>query len=502
MPNWLVPSLILSLLILLLAVWLQWRARSRAEQALQLQQQRHDSLYQQWEQLTSQQDTLRSEHRQQQQALSDARSDLATAEATLTATQEQLQQWRSRHDQLVQRLDQQQDAHQQQLEQLRDQHEQALTRLHQQLADQQAQLAQTHTQLSAEREQAQEKLALLHEARTALSDQFKAVASELLTHTGEQLTQHQQRSLASLIDPFKERLGEFKTRVEELHRLETGERARLSEQVHQLMQASANVSKEAHALTQALKSDSRTQGSWGELVLERLLEQAGLREGHEYTTQSSHTDHAGSGNRQRPDIIVNLPGDKHLIIDAKVSLTAYERLANASDEASRTQALRDHLTSVRNHIRQLGEKNYPAITGLNSPDFVMLFMPLEPALLAAVQSDERLFLDAWNRNVLLTSPSTLLFALRTVAQLWRNEQQQRNVAAIVERGTLMLDKLNGFAEDLDKVGNALGSAQRAHEQALTKFQGNGGLLSQATKLTKLGLTPKKPLPQLEGEQDS
>jgi DNA recombination protein RmuC len=358
-------------------------------------------------------------------------------------------------------------------------------------------LAESNTLLQSERQQAEEKLALLEGAKTALSNQFQALAADILAQTGERLNQQQQLNLASLIDPFKEKLGEFKTRVEELHRLDTTERVKLSEQVNSLMQASAKVSDEANALTRAMIGQNKSQGDWGELVLERLLELAGLIEGQQYKTQHSTND--DEGTRQRPDVLLLLPEDKHIIVDSKVSLTAYTRHVNAESDSDAAIALSEHLTSIRNHIVGLGRKNYPAGKGINSPDFVILFMPVEPALLAAARADSGLYEFAWQNNVLLTSPSTLLFVLRMVGQLWRNAQQQHNVQDIIARGEKLLDKFNGFSDDLDKIGSQIATTQKTWEAAKTKFDGRGGLVSQAHLLANLGVKPSKPLPQSQQE---
>jgi len=358
-------------------------------------------------------------------------------------------------------------------------------------------LAESNTLLQSERQQAEEKLALLEGAKTALSNQFQALAGDILAQTGERLNQQQQLNLASLIDPFKEKLGEFKTRVEELHRLDTTERVKLSEQVNSLMQASAKVSDEANALTRAMTGQNKSQGDWGELVLERLLELAGLIEGQQYKTQHSTND--DEGTRQRPDVLLLLPEDKHIIVDSKVSLTAYTRHVNAESDSDAAIALSEHLTSIRNHIVGLGRKNYPAGKGINSPDFVILFMPVEPALLAAARADSGLYEFAWQNNVLLTSPSTLLFVLRMVGQLWRNAQQQHNVQDIIARGEKLLDKFNGFSDDLDKIGSQIATTQKTWEAAKTKFDGRGGLVSQAHLLANLGVKPSKPLPQSQQE---
>jgi DNA recombination protein RmuC len=358
-------------------------------------------------------------------------------------------------------------------------------------------LAESNTLLQSERRQAEEKLALLEDAKVALSNQFQALAADILAKTGEQLNQQQNLNLASLINPFKENLTEFKSRVEELHRLDTTERVKLSEQVNNLMQASAKVSDEANALTRAMTGQNKSQGDWGELVLERLLELAGLIKNQHYKTQ--HSTHDDEGTRQRPDVLLLLPEEKHIIVDSKVSLTAYTRHVNAESDHEASVALNEHLTSIRTHIVSLGRKNYPAGKGINSPDFVILFMPVEPALLAAARADSELYEFAWQNNVLLTSPSTLLFVLRMVGQLWRNAQQQHNVQDIISRGEKLLDKFNGFSDDLEKIGNQIATTQKTWEAAKSKFDGRGGLVSQAHLLANLGVKPSKALPQSQQE---
>lgn len=383
----------------------------------------------------------------------------------------------------------------QQIHEWQHKYEQQTSQLQQQITALKIELAESNTLLQSERQQSEEKLTLLEQAKTALSHQFQALAADILNKTSEQLNQQQQLHLSQLIDPFKEKLGEFKARVEELHRLDTTERTRLSEQVNLLMQTSAQVSDQTNALTRALSGQAKSQGDWGELVLERLLELAGLQEGQQYRTQHHTTDQEGV--RQRPDVLLLLPENKHLVIDSKVSLTAYTRYVNASNEAESQQALNEHLTSVRNHITSLGRKNYPTGKGINSPDFVILFMPIEPALLAAARADSSLYELAWQHNVLLTSASTLLFVLRMVSQLWRNAQQQHNVQEIIDRGEKLLDKLNGFAADLEKMGTQIEATHKTWQDAKTKFAGKGGLLSQAHTLAGLGVKPNKPLPSLE-----
>jgi DNA recombination protein RmuC len=253
-----------------------------------------------------------------------------------------------------------------------------------------------------------------------------------------------------------------------------------------------HLSEDAKNLTRALRGSSKAQGSWGELVLERVLEGSGLRRGEEYVVQSSHTRE--DGTRALPDVIIRLPEGRSLVIDSKVSLVAYEEFAVTESELERAAAGKRHMDSIRGHIKGLSGKNYQALYSLKSLDFVLLFVPIEPAFMLAVASDRDLFMDAWNRNVLLVSPSTLLFVVRTVAHLWRQEAQSRNAQEIARRGAELYDKFVGFVEDMNSLGNRLKQAQGDYDEAYGKLtSGRGNLVGQAQKLRELGVKPSKSL---------
>ena len=297
-----------------------------------------------------------------------------------------------------------------------------------------------------------------------------------------------------MLEPLKVKITEFQGKVQEVYVQEGKDRSALAEQVKQLMALNNQLSKDAHNLTSALKGQTKTQGNWGELILERVLEASGLRKGHEYDVQESHTREDGS--RAQPDVVVHLPEDRHLIVDAKVSLKAYEEYANAETDHQRDAAMKRHLDSVRGHIKELSEKNYQQLYGLKSLDFVLMFIPVEPAFMLAIAHDSDLWQDAWKKNVLLVSPSTLLFVLRTVAHLWRQEQQNRNAQEIASRGAELYDKLVGFVEDLENLGTKLQQAQKAYDGAYNKFTGGrGNVIRQAEMLKELGVKPTKHLPK-------
>lgn len=356
-----------------------------------------------------------------------------------------------------------------------------------------AELARVTACLDNERRNAAEKLALLTEARDALSNQFKALANDILEEKGKRFAEQNQDHLGRLLEPLKSRLQEFQGKVEEVYFQDGKDRAALAEQVRQLMELNQALSQDAKNLTSALKGSSKTQGNWGELVLERVLESSGLRNGEEYVVQSSHAREDGS--RVQPDVVIRLPEDRNLVVDAKVSLNAYESYAVCEDEAGRQAALKRHLDSVRGHIKGLSEKNYQTLYGLKSLDFVLMFVPVEPAFMLAVAGDRDLFMDAWKKNVLLVSPSTLLFVVRTVAHLWRQEAQNRNAQEIAKRGAELYDKFAGFVEDLESLGTRLKQAQKEYETAYGKLTGGrGNLVRQAEMLKELGVKPSKALP--------
>jgi DNA recombination protein RmuC len=346
----------------------------------------------------------------------------------------------------------------------------------------------------AEQRNTTEKLHLLLDAKEALTNQFKSLANDILEEKSRRFTEQNQANLTQLLDPLRANITAFQAKVEEVYVQEGKDRSALSQHVRQLFELTQTLSKDAKNLTSALRGSSRTQGSWGELVLERILEASGLRKGEEYVTQESQG--SADGRRQQPDVVINLPEQRSLVVDAKVSLVAYERFVAAETDSDRDTALRQHLDSVRTHIRGLSERNYQALYGLNSLDFVLMFVPVEPAFMLAVTNEPELFMDAWHRNVLLVSPSTLLFVLRTVGHLWRQEAQRRNAQEIADRGGELYDRLVLFAEDLKVVGDRINAAQSAYACAESKLsQGKGNVIWQAEMLRELGVTPSKQIPQ-------
>lgn len=363
-------------------------------------------------------------------------------------------------------------------------------RLTEQLKQQDLQFVQ---QLKQQEQQWNEKLKLLSDARVELSNQFKALANDILEEKTKRFTEQNQTNLSQLLTPLAVQIKSFQQKVEEVYVQEGKDRSALSEQVKLLMGLNQQLSDDTGRLTRALTTSAKSQGDLGEMILEKILESSGLRKDEEYFVQNSFLN--GDSRQVRPDVIVKLPEEKHLIIDSKVSLTAYNEYVNAETDEVRKLALARHMDSVRRHIKELAEKNYQALHQLQSIDFVCMFVPIEGAFMAAISNDSELWGSSYERNVLLVSPSTLLFVVRTVAHLWRQERQKQNVQDIVNRGAELYDKLVGFVDDLKSVGDRLEQARTSYGQALGKLStGRGNVIRQAEMLKGLGVKPKKNLP--------
>ncbi len=372
--------------------------------------------------------------------------------------------------------------------------EQLKDQLREESAKLKAQVAELIAKIDAEQKNSEKQLALLTNARVELSNQFEALANKILEEKSQKFTAQNQTNLGHLLNPLKEKFGEFQQKVESLQKDGIEGRTALKSQIDNLSRLNERLSQDATNLVSALRGSSKTQGDWGELVLETILESAGLRKGFEYRVQESLTRE--DRTRARLDVILDLPEGRHLVLDSKVSLNDYNDACSAVDEALREAALGRHLAAVRAHIRDLAKRDYHAIYSLNSLDFVIMFVPIEPAFLAAIGRDNKLWNEAWEKNVLLVSPSTLLFVLRTVSQLWRQEQQTKNVQEVVRRGSELYDKLASFAKDLTEVGKSLDAARSSYDEAYKKLaQGKGNAIRQAEILKSLGVKPAKSLQQ-------
>ncbi len=355
-----------------------------------------------------------------------------------------------------------------------------------------AEVQAAHERVLSEQARAAERVALLEQTQATMGERFRALAQETLELSTRRLQEQSQAGLSVLLDPLRQRLTDFQKKVEDVYVDESKERSALRQHLESLLRLNQTLSDDARRLTSALRGSVKQQGNWGELILERVLEASGLRKGHEYLVQDAQRGE--EGQRLQPDVVIQLPESRKLVVDAKLSLIAYERFAQAEDDSAREAALRDHLGSVRAHMRGLSDKRYQTLYG-PSLDFVLMFVPIEPAFMVAVTHDAELFADAWERNVLLVSPSTLLFVVRTVAHLWRQEAQTRNAQDIARRGAELYDRLCGFVTDLEAVGQRLDGAQKSWIDARRKLsEGKGNVIRQAEMLRELGVKPSRQLP--------
>lgn len=356
------------------------------------------------------------------------------------------------------------------------------------------------TALQAERAKLAEQDTFLQSAQKTLSDHFRALASGILDEKSKNFSEGSQKELGTLLDPLKAQIKEFREKVEQAQTDSKTGVAKLEGMIGNLSGLNQKIAAEAENLATALRGSAKAQGDWGEFILRDLLEKAGLREGEQYSFQQAFTglesEEGGGARTVRTDVIVNLPGGRNLVIDSKVSLTAYTDSVNAASEAERAAALKLHLTSVRKHIDELARAGYHKLPGVEAPDFVVMFVPVEPAFLAALAADPELWAEAYKRNILLVGPTTLLYVIRIVNVLWQQEAQTKNVRDVMDRGAELYDKFVNFVGDLEKVGSSLRSADTNYTNAMKKLaQGRGNLVRQAEMLKELGVRSTKSLPQ-------
>ena len=327
-----------------------------------------------------------------------------------------------------------------------------------------------------------------------LTTSFKNLANQILENNSEKFKKQNKEQIDNLLNPLGKEIKSFKDKVEQTNKDYIDRNSALTQKINSLESLNIQLSQDAVNLTKALKGDSKTQGDWGEIQLEVLLEKSGLMDGVHFSTQGGYKDE--EGKLKKPDCIVNLPDNKHLIIDAKVSLTAYEAYYNAEDEVSQKAALKKHVESIRKHFNELSSKDYPSLYGINAPDHVLMFVPIEPALMLALHEDQRIYLDALDKNIVLLSTSTLLATLSTIASIWKQEDQKRNVLEIAKEGGLLYDKFEGFVLDLLSVGKSLKSSQDSYQEAMNKLvDGRGNIIKKVENLKTLGAKTKKSLPQ-------
>jgi DNA recombination protein RmuC len=343
-------------------------------------------------------------------------------------------------------------------------------------------------------EKLQSQKAELEALQDRFTKEFENLANRILEEKSQKFVEQNRNNLDVILNPLKEKIRDFEQKVDQAYKSEAAERNSLKGEIGKLVELNKQISDEAHNLARALKGDTKKQGNWGEFILEKILEHSGLERDREFKVQHSTSNE--EGRRVQPDVVVFLPDNKHLIVDSKVSLVAYEAMVNAGSEEEREQYLREHVQSVKNHVRQLSEKKYQSAEGMNAPDFVLLFMPIEPSFSVAIQGDTELFAYAWDRKIVIVSPSTLLATLRTIASLWKQERQTRNALEIARVGGALYDKFKGFIDDLIDVGKKIDAAKAGYSDAMNKLSsGPGNIIKRIEDLRKLGAKSSKELPQ-------
>ena len=348
--------------------------------------------------------------------------------------------------------------------------------------------------LEEQQKQSVESLKQLEENKQAMKEEFSNLANEILEAKSKRVSVQHQEQLEHMLKPFKEQLGDFRNKVEEARKEDSEGRAALKQQLETLYSLNQKITDEAGNLAKALKGDKKLQGNWGELQVEKILETSGLIKGQEYDREPNFKDE--EGQNKRPDFIVYLPEDKHLIIDSKVSLVDYLAYVNAESDEQRDGALRRHIQSIRNHIKSLNEKDYPSLPEVKAPDFVFMFMPIEPAFLVAFQHEQQLFNEAFEKRIVVVTPTTLLATLRTVSNLWTIERQNANARKLADRARQVYDKLRIFVEKMEKLDTQLVTARTTYDDAMgTLKHGRGNLISQADQFLTLGVRVKKELPR-------
>ncbi|MAM70525.1 MAG: DNA recombination protein RmuC [Gammaproteobacteria bacterium] len=354
-------------------------------------------------------------------------------------------------------------------------------------------LGRQETQLQEERNQHQQRLQTLEDARKQMTAEFKNLANDILEQKSKAFTESNRENIENILKPLNEKIRTFEKKVEETYDKESKQRFLLQEQIKTLQEANIQISQETLNLTNALKGESKTQGIWGEFILERVLEKSGLVKGREYEVQVNLKTE--DGKSRQPDVIVHLPENKDLIIDSKVSLSAYEKYCSEDEETQKSHHLKQHLASIRSHIKGLSDKNYQNIEAVRNLDFVMMFLPIEAAFTLAVQHDEKLFTDAFEKNIVIVCPSTLLATLRTIQNIWRYEQQNTNAQEIAQSAGKLYDKFVLFMQSLDEIGSNLNKTQKAYDEAYNRiYTGHGNLVKRVQQLQDLGARTSKSIP--------
>ncbi|MDH4945230.1 DNA recombination protein RmuC [Sulfurimonas sp. C5] len=352
----------------------------------------------------------------------------------------------------------------------------------------------------AEIKASNEKLNILKSAKEDLSKEFKNLANQIFEDKSKQFSSSNKEQLELLLKPFREQVANFSKQTREQFEVEIKDRHLLKDELSRLKEMNAQLASEALNLTKALKGENKTQGNWGEIVLEKILEQSGLRKGVEYELQATLKNE--ENKTYRPDVIVHMPGERDIVIDSKVSLVAYERFMSSEDEIEKKQALKEHITSISNHVKQLSQKSYEKLEGVNTLDFVLLFMPIEGAFLLALESDGEFFKNAYDQNILVVSPSTLLVTLRTIEHIWRTQRQEEHALKIAAEAEAMYDKLVLFLEEMNHIGTQIQRTHDSYEKAMNRLSsGRGNVIKRAQNIVALGIKTKKELPISTSEDE-
>ena len=461
--------------------------QARLAETQTLAQQAQLELHQQGSERVAQ--LTRIEHLQE--SLAELREQQQTLQSRLSEQQAQQQHWQLQAER-AQTLGTEQGR---QLDELRSERQRLQGRLDAVQHEHEA-LKVRYSTLESSVEQRQQHFAeqqqLLKDSRDQLKMEFEQLAGKIFEAKGQAFSQTSQQSLDALLKPFREQIDQFRAKVEDIHHKDTQQQATLAAELNHLKELNRQITQEAHDLSTALRGQKKTQGNWGELILENVLERSGLRAGTDFQREVSFNN--AEGKRQRPDVLVYLPQDKHLIIDAKVSLNAYTRYINSEDEAERRIALSEHVQSVSDRIRELSDRNYFELPGLNAPEMVFMFIPIESAFVEALKADESLFQKAIEQNVLVATPTTLLTSLNIVRQLWRFEDQNRHTAELAERAGKIHEKLRTFLASMDGIESSLDKASQAYRKARDQLvDGRGNLVKQVNEFKELGVSVKAEL---------
>ncbi|MFN4234337.1 MAG: DNA recombination protein RmuC [Bacteroidia bacterium] len=407
--------------------------------------------------------------------------------------QTQIENLQKEIDRLAKELQDEREYHQSVLSTERAKYEQEINTLRNDYIESTKKLESARTHFQNQEQKIKEQKEQIEELHKKLTTEFENIANKILDEKSQKFTEQNKNNLDIILNPLKDKIKQFEEKVEKAYNDETKERISLKTEIKNLIELNNKINEEAKKLAVALKGDTKKQGNWGEIILEKVLERSGLIKGQEYKTQYSTTNY--EGNRVQPDVVVFLPDNKHIVIDSKVSLTAYEAFVNAELEADKNKFIKAHVDSIKNHVNQLSEKNYQTSSDFNTPDFVLMFMPIESAFSAAIQYDTDLFAYAWDKKIVLVSPTTLLATLRTIASIWKHERQTKNALEIAKQSGALFDKFVGFLEDLEKIGKNIDASKNAYDAALNKLKtGSGNIISRTLKIQQLGAKTQKQIP--------